>query len=175
MTSPIAQAVTIRPFKPGDLSQLLSINNAAVPAVGEVTAEELLDLINQALICLVAEVDELPAGFLLCIGTDADYASPNYKWLSENVSDFAYTDRINVDTDRRGLKIGEKLYQAIFDRFAGTGRSFVCEVNSRPPNPGSMRFHKRLGFEEIGTADHGDKAVVFLEKKPIATTRGAPE
>lgn len=160
-------AVSIRPFLPGDLSHLLSINNAAVPAVSEVTAEELLDLIDQALVCLVAVVDDAPAGFLLCIGTGADYASPNYKWISENVPEFAYTDRISVDEDRRGLKIGEKLYQALFQIYAGTGRSFVCEVNTRPPNPGSLRFHNRLGFEEIGTADHGEKAVVYLSKKPI--------
>ncbi len=175
MTAPTSSAVIIRQFLPGDLSHLLTINNAAVPAVSEVTAEELLDLIDQAMVCLVAEVDDTPAGFLLCIGTGADYASPNYKWISQNVASFAYTDRISVDEEKRCLKIGEKLYQALFERFSGTDRSFVCEVNSRPPNPGSLRFHKRLGFEEIGTADHGEKAVVYLRKPPITANSSAAE
>lgn len=175
MTSSSQPTAAIRSFQPGDLNHLLPLNTAAVPAVNELTAEEMLDLINQALICLVAEVNGTPAGFLLCIGDGTDYSSLNYKWLSEKVSNFAYTDRICVDESRRGLKIGEKLYRALFEHFEDTGRSFVCEVNSRPPNPGSLRFHQRLGFEEIGTADHGEKAVVFLKKDPVTAKAGAAE
>jgi predicted GNAT superfamily acetyltransferase len=156
----------IRPFEPGDLSALLLLNNAAVPAVNELTAEEMLDLVNQALVCLVAEIDEVPAGLLLCFGDRAGYESKNYLWLSERVSNFAYTDRIVVDETRRGLKIGDALYAALFEHPACSGRSFVCEVNERPPNPGSLRFHKRLGFEEFGKADNGDKAVVYLKRAP---------
>ncbi|OJJ10825.1 GNAT family N-acetyltransferase [Alphaproteobacteria bacterium AO1-B] len=167
MTTTSNPTTTVRPFRPGDLSHLLPLNNAAVPAVNELSAEELLDLIGQSLVCLVAEVDEEPVGFLLSISDGADYGSANYRWLSENVSNFSYTDRICVDETRRGLKIGEKLYNALFDQLKDTGRSFVCEVNSRPPNPGSLRFHQRLGFQEIGTADHGEKAVVFLRKDPL--------
>ncbi|WP_305987279.1 GNAT family N-acetyltransferase [Roseibium sp. MMSF_3544] len=156
----------IRPFEPGDLSTLLLLNNAAVPAVNELTAEDLLDLVNQALVCLVAEVDGAVSGLLLCVGDGTSYDSPNYLWLSERLSNFAYTDRICVDETKRGLKIGDALYAELFRHFAGTGRCFVCEVNERPPNPGSLRFHKRLGFEEIGTADNGDKAVIYLKRAP---------
>ncbi|WP_428647716.1 GNAT family N-acetyltransferase [Roseibium sp.] len=159
-------SVTFRPFLPGDLSTLLTMNNAAVPAVSELTAEALLDLVNSALVCLVAEADDTPVGFLLCIGEGAAYESPNYRWLSERLTNFAYTDRIAVDETRRGQKIGDGLYDALFRQFAGSGRCFLCEVNERPPNPGSLRFHKRLGFEEIGKADHGDKAVVYLKRAP---------
>jgi len=166
MTSEPTSAATVRPFQPGDLSTLLPLNNAAVPAVNELTAEELLDLVNSALVCLVAEVDGMPAGFLLCLGDGAGYDSRNYAWLSERLTHFAYTDRIAVDEDLRGRKIGDALYDFLFRHMAGSGRSFVCEVNERPPNPGSLKFHKRLGFEEIGKADHGDKAVVFLKRSP---------
>ncbi|MCX2721666.1 GNAT family N-acetyltransferase [Roseibium salinum] len=158
--------ITARPCRPGDLSRLLQLNNAAVPAVNELTAEELLDLINSALICLVAEAGETAAGFLLCIGDGTGYESRNYRWLSERLSNFAYTDRIAVDETLRGQKIGDALYAALFRHFAGTQRCFVCEVNERPPNPGSVRFHKRLGFEEIGRSDHGDKAVVYMKRAP---------
>jgi len=157
---------SIRPFLPGDLSALLAMNNAAVPAVSNLTAESFLDLINGALACLVAEVDGTPAGFILCLGDGVDYDSPNYLWLSERETNFAYTDRICVDETMRGRKIGDALYAALFRQYAGTGKSFLCEVNERPANPGSMRFHGRLGFEEIGKADHGDKAVVYLKRAP---------
>ncbi|MEO9528768.1 GNAT family N-acetyltransferase [Roseibium sp.] len=166
MASDVPSSPIIRQFLPGDLDRLLQINNAAVPNVNGLTAEELLDLINSALICLVAEIDGVPAGSLLCLGDGLDYDSRNYRWLSERVSHFAYTDRISVDADRRGRQIGDALYAALFRKFAGTGRSFICEVNERPPNPGSLRFHNRLGFEEIGRADHGDKAVVYLKRAP---------
>ena len=155
---------TVRPFLPGDLSALLAMNNAAVPAVSELTAEACLDLINDALVCLVAEADGAPAGFLLCLGDGVDYDSPNYLWLSERETNFAYTDRICVDETMRGRKIGDALYAALFEQYAGTGKCFLCEVNERPANPGSLRFHGRLGFAEIGKADHGDKAVVYLKR-----------
>ncbi|MEQ8377004.1 MAG: GNAT family N-acetyltransferase [Roseibium aggregatum] len=159
-----SDTLTIRPFLPGDLGALLPLNNAAVPAVNDLTAEELLDLVNSALVCLVAVVDDTPAGFLLCLGDGAGYDSRNYQWLSERVSNFAYTDRICVDESLRGKRIGDALYGALFERFAGSGRVFVCEVNERPANPGSIRFHSRLGFSEIGKADHGDKAVIFFKR-----------
>jgi len=164
---------TIRPFLPGDLSALLAMNNAAVPAVSELTAEAFLDLINGALICLVAEVDGAQAGFLLCLGDGVDYDSPNYLWLSARESNFAYTDRICVDETMRGRKIGDALYAALFQHYAGTGKSFLCEVNERPANPGSLRFHGRLGFTEIGKADHGDKAVVYLKRDAEPATGAA--
>ncbi|MHA7777070.1 GNAT family N-acetyltransferase [Roseibium sp. M-1] len=158
--------MTIRPFLPGDLDALLPLNNAAVPAVNGLSAEDLLDLVNSALICLVAEARGAVAGFLLCIGDGTSYDSRNYHWLSERLSNFAYTDRICVDETLRGQKIGDALYAALFRHFAGSGRAFVCEVNERPPNPGSLRFHERLGFAEIGKADHGEKAVIFLKRDP---------
>ena len=42
------------------------------------------------------------------------------------------------------------------------------EVNERPPNPGSLRFHLSVGFDVIGRreyqTDDGDKIVVFMSK-----------
>ena len=156
--------VAIRPFRESDLATLLPMNNAAVPAVSELTDEKFAALIAGALVCLVAEMDGRPAGFLLCLAEGQDYDSPNYAWVSRNRRRFAYTDRICVGENVRGKGIGETLYKALFDAHRGSGRSFVCEVNERPANPGSLRFHARLGFREIGRQDHGDKAVVYLER-----------
>lgn len=156
----------IRSFEPGDLSTLLSLNNAAVPAVNELGAEEMLDLVDQSLLCLVALMDDMPVGMLLCFGEGAGYTSPNYRWLSDRFEQFAYTDRIFVDDTQRGKKIGEALYAALFEHQAGTGRCFACEVNERPPNPGSLRFHSGLGFREIGRADNGATSVIYMQRDP---------
>lgn len=163
MTQSLSPA-KIRPFEPGDLSTLLSLNSAAVPAVNELGAEEMLDLVNQSLLCLVALLDDTPVGMLLCLGEGSDYASPNYRWLSDRFEQFAYTDRIFVDDTQRGKKIGDALYSDLFERMSGTGRCFTCEVNERPPNPGSLRFHTRLGFEEIGRADNGGTSVIYMRR-----------
>ena len=159
-----AGSLTIRSARPCDIPALLALNNAAVPAVNELTADELAALIASAAHCLVAEAEAGPAGFLLCLAKGQDYASRNYLWLSRARRRFAYTDRICIDASARCQGIGEALYRALFDAERGSGRSFVCEVNERPANPGSLRFHQRLGFAEIGRLDHGDKAVVYLER-----------
>jgi len=160
MTAPML----IRAFETADLPSLHAMNSAAVPAVNELSPGELSELIGQSLACLVAVWNERPAGFLLCLGEGLTYDSANYRWFSRNRDRFAYTDRICVDETMRGRNAGADLYAALFDRLKDTGRSFVCEVNTRPPNSGSLRFHKRLGFAEIGEADHGEKAVVYLER-----------
>ncbi|WP_417671964.1 GNAT family N-acetyltransferase [Roseibium sp.] len=163
----------VRPVQASDLSALVEMNNQSVPAVSPLTLAELKELVTSALACLVAEIDGTPAGLLLCLkeGTSS-YKSPNYAWVSANRSTFAYIDRIFIADSARGQRAGEALYQALFELPETQGRPFVCEVNSRPANPGSMRFHKRLGFTEIGEMDHGDKAVVFLER--AANSTGSP-
>lgn len=157
----------IRSVRDEDVDQLVELNNRAVPAVSDLTPASLKELLDSALTCLVAELEGRPVGMLLCLqeGTSS-YKSPNYAWVSANVPAFAYIDRIFVAEEARGQQIGEQLYKALFDHEKTAGRPFVCEVNSRPPNPGSMKFHKRLGFSEIGEMDHGDKAVVFLKREP---------
>ena len=43
----------------------------------------------------------------------------------------------------------------------------TCEVNIRPPNPSSLDFHRRLGFEQVGSlaSDSDDKEVAMLLKQ----------
>ncbi|WP_417690931.1 GNAT family N-acetyltransferase [Roseibium sp.] len=166
-SSPVAapaEGLSIREYRTGDLASLISMNNKAVPAVNDLSAEELVDQIAQARTCLVAAEGEALLGFLLCYAEKMDYDSRNYLWLNERLDRFFYTDRICVDEDHRGRRIGEKLYQALFAKFETEAVPFCCEVNTRPANPGSLRFHKRLGFEEIGEAEMGDKAVVYLKR-----------
>ncbi|NNE42793.1 MAG: GNAT family N-acetyltransferase, partial [Gemmatimonadetes bacterium] len=49
----------------------------------------------------------------------------------------------------------------------GRAPMITCEVNTRPRNDGSLRFHARLGFREVGTqeTEGGAKAVSLLEKR----------
>jgi predicted GNAT superfamily acetyltransferase len=165
--------VLTRPVTPDDLPQLLAVNNAAVPAVNELDAEALAAIVQQAHLAVAVVDDGHPdavLGFALTLVAGAEYASENYRWFSARSSDFLYVDRIAVDEGSRGRQLGQALYTAIFAEARALGAAEVlCEVNLEPPNPGSLRFHGRLGFEQIGTlATKGGSVVVALMAAPVA-------
>ncbi len=113
-------------------------------------AHALAALAEEACHFRLAELEGEPAGFLLALAPGARYASPNFRWFCERYRDFVYIDRIVVATEagRRGL--GRALY-ADLERTVPPGTTaLACEVNLRPPNPGSLAFHERLGFREVG-------------------------
>lgn len=108
-------------------------------------------------------------GFALLLRSGAAYASENYRWFEARSSDFLYVDRIAVADAAQNAGVGRALYAAIFERARSLGLSEVtCEVNVSPPNPGSMRFHERLGFAEVGRqSTKGDTIVVALLAAPV--------
>ncbi|MBX3093836.1 MAG: GNAT family N-acetyltransferase [Cryobacterium sp.] len=144
----------IRPLESVDIGQVSAINGAGVPGVTPADADEVARLVELSELSLVAVDDSDDAavlGFLLVMAPGADYESENYRWFSERGPDFLYIDRIAIAEGRRGEGIGDALYRELFRVAAEQGRAEVtCEVNTMPPNPGSMRFHERLGFERVG-------------------------
>ena len=54
-------------------------------------------------------------------------------------------------------------------RIAGSTPWLLCEVNVRPLNAGSLRFHHRIGFTEVGQQDtDGGRKTVSLLAKPLS-------
>ncbi len=158
----------IRDWQVSDLAALHTINQGAVPGVGSLTREALDRLVRDvSAATLVAVVAGKPVGFVLCMLEGLDYASPNYKWISARYDRFAYVDRVAVAEDQRGNRVGEALYSAVFERFAGEREILLAEVNLAPPNPGSLRFHKRQDFQECGERweIEGEKGVVYLARE----------
>lgn len=157
----------IRDWREADLLALHAINEASVPGVGSVTRDEFDKLVREdSAVTLVAEVAGLPAGFVLCMYEGLDYRSLNYRWISERYERFAYVDRVAIAEEARGKQLGQALYEAVFERFAEERSVLLAEVNLAPPNPGSLRFHKRHGFREVGERweIEGQKGVVYLER-----------
>ena len=159
----------IRLYCAADLEELHRINEDNVPAVGSETLADLETLLAGSYVTFIAEDQGRIGGFLLGMVEGADYGSQNYIWLSEKYPSFAYVDRIAVDAAFQGSGIGAMLYDALLTRVADSRPVLTCEVNTLPPNPGSLRFHKRLGFEEVGKQvfEPGKKAVVYLAKSLI--------
>ena len=157
--------VTIRKYRKTDLGALYAINQESTPGVGsEDSAEGLRRWIDLSDCFVAAGDDDAPLGFITLIeaGTLA-YTSANLRWCEANCEDFIYVDRIAVSAAARGQRIGETLYAAAFEASAGRVSQITCEVNRLPPNPGSQRFHERLGFRIIGEQafDGGRKAVIY--------------
>jgi len=74
-----------------------------------------------------------------------------------------------VKENMRNQKLGEKLYLAVEQRMLKDRCApiLTCEVNLNPPNLGSIRFHKRIGFSEVGQQDSKPGHTVSLLAKTI--------
>jgi predicted GNAT superfamily acetyltransferase len=161
--------VDIRPYAPADLAAIVAINDGAYPAVPLTPAEELVELIGLSRLALVVDDGE-PAGFVIALGPGVAYASENYAWFSARSGDFVYVDRIVLAPRRQGQGIGPRLYDAVEEVARADGASQItCEVNVRPANPGSLAFHRRLGFLEVGRQEtKGGTTEVALLARPVA-------
>jgi predicted GNAT superfamily acetyltransferase len=156
--------IIIRTMNTSDLEVVWAINQENVPAVGEETIEDLASLHEQCVIALVAEVSGKIAGFCMVLLPDADYESPNFKFFCDHLDDFIYLDRVAVTSEFQGMGIGAALYSEVAKLSDATW--FALEVNTKPRNEGSLRFHAREGFvqmEELETRP--GKMVSLMVKK----------
>ena len=159
--------IVVRPALERDIARLYDMNQASVPGVGSVSSQAFTQLVKElADVVLVASDGDSPVGFVLCMVEGTDYGSPNYKWLAQHYDSFAYVDRVAVAVTARGLGIGGLLYDAIVDHYAGRRPVLTAEVNLEPPNPGSLKFHRRHGFVDVGERwdDDRSKGVVYLAR-----------
>lgn len=156
----------VRDLSVGDLPACVELNNDAVPAVGDTDLDRLTALMADATVYLAVEHDGALAGFCLTFRPGAVYASPNYRWFCERYEDFVYLDRIVVAPDARNLGAGAALYAELETRILGTPW-LCCEVNLRPRNDGSLRFHHRLGFTEVGQQETPYGTLVSMLVKPL--------
>lgn len=154
-----------RPLLQQDALAVWEINEEGLPGTGKVTVEEISYLIEISNISIgIFEQDEL-VGFVICLSPNVDYSSLNYAWFNEKYDEFIYVDRIAVSTNHRGRGIGSSIYQELFKISEKKRIPIAAEVNSVPPNLGSMRFHQRFKFLEVGTLKHDEKSVVMFLRK----------
>ncbi len=163
--------LVIKELTPMYFEQVLEINNANTPAVSELTIEDLrfnvLDSLYAIVITDSTEVEVL--AFCVTFAPGAMYASPNYLWFSNAYDNFVYLDRIAVASPHQNRGLGAMLYQTIEGYMVRDDAApiLTCEVNLQPPNPGSSRFHARLGFFEVGQQETKPGIVVSLLTKRI--------
>ncbi len=160
--------MTIRELTMADADWFLPLNNNAVPHVNALESGDLEAMLAEAALAWAILAGEEPAGGLIAFRPGTGYDSANYLWFKDKFDDFLYIDRVIVDPQKRGLGLGKSFYEGALEAARTAGVMLCCEVNERPPNPGSMRFHERFGFEPVGRqeTEGGKKSVVLLTVQP---------
>jgi len=152
-----------------DLPRVLEINNANTPGVSELTMAELQTDLRNSLHALAID-DEHGEVCAFCITFDpgAPDAGANHQWFAERYKSFVYLDRIAIDSNHQNRGLGALLYQSVEQQMLKSVEHSLlcCEVNLEPPNPGSLRFHLRIGFTEVGQSipKYANYRVSYLSK-----------
>jgi uncharacterized protein len=160
MTSP-----ALRPITEADVPAVLALNHRFVDLLSPLDAERLLWLVGLADHADVVEVDDQVAGFVLTMAPGAAYDSENYRWHAERYDDaFYYLDRIVIADEMRRRGLAGFVYNAMEDAARPFGR-MTLEVNVDPPNLGSLAFHERRGYVEVGRLGEPGHVVGLMAKE----------
>jgi len=165
----------IRDVRPRDLDEVLCLNEEVVPAVNSVPLEMMQWFAKNAAYFRVASKDHREdnlednrlAAFLIGMRPGTTYQSLNYRWFCDHYDDFAYIDRVAVAGHARRNGLATILYDDFRQSVPADVSVMTCEVNLRPPNETSMRFHERYGFEQVGSqaTEGGDKKVALMARQ----------
>ena len=168
---------TTRNIEIADLTRVLEINNANTPGVSELTMSELETDIKNCLHALAIDNEKGEVcAFCITFAPDSPDAGANHRWFAERYESFVYLDRIAIDSTHQNHGLGAKLYQAVEQKMLQSAEHSIlcCEVNIEPPNPGSLRFHHRIGFIEVGQHSPQQGYVVSLLLKDTTKQPNTP-
>ena len=157
----------IRDALPADHTAVVAINDAAVPNVNALPPDYFAWLVANVAYFRVAEDAEGVAGFVMCLASGGGYWSENYTWFTARYDSFLYLDRVVVAERVRGRGVGALLYDDLHRFAQGKWPRVTLEVNLKPPNPDSIRFHERLGYDRVGVREYngGANAVAMFERQ----------
>ena len=160
--------VNVRPAAASDLAAILAINAAGQPGVSPFLSDEVAALASGAIRCWVAEAAGRMAGYLIAYRQDETCEGDEFAWFQRAYPSFLYVDQIAVAPAVQRTGAGSALYRATTAYAAAQGLGLLtCEVNLDPPNPGSLAFHRRLGFAEVGILRTSDGRTVTLLTLPV--------
>jgi predicted GNAT superfamily acetyltransferase len=150
-----------------DLAAALALNESSTPHVNNIDLDMMRWFAANAFYFRVATIEGRFAGFLIGLRPGVDYASENYRWFCNNYKDFGYIDRVAVADSARRCGVASRLYDDFAAALRGQVEIMTCEVNIRPPNESSMRYHETQGFVQVATqeTEGGKKQVALMEKK----------
>ena len=158
-------SVRIRDLLPSDLDDAWRINQDNTPAVGDEPRDAMDAILAMCSVALAVDVGDELAGFCMVLPPGTAYDSPNYHYFCDRYDDFAYLDRVAFGAAHQGRGYGAALYREVERRVAAP--LFALEVNIKPPNEGSLRFHRREGFVEVDKLETRPGKIVSLMVKRL--------
>lgn len=152
---------------------LQEINNEAVPDVNPLDLAKARWLVSHAALASMAIVNGQVAAAIVILSESAEFDSDYFRWFSERYSNFIYIERVIVSAWARRLGLAAELYRRVEEVAGEKGLAIATEVYSEPPNIASLKFHAKMGFEEIGNqfSELEQKTVVKLMKYPDRARR----
>ena len=107
------------------------------------------------------------AGVLIGFSNNADYDHKNLRWLRSKFTKFFYIDRVIINTHSQGQGLAKKLYDDFTKEALSLGiPRLVCEVNTKPNNEASHKFHIKNGFKPVEDVHYKESkiSVRYYEK-----------
>lgn len=154
----------LRRIRDEDVEDVIALNHRNVEALAPMDADRLHELEAVADRFDVVEVDGEFGGFVVTFAAGTAYDSDNYRWFTDRHTDrFYYLDRIVLDDRFRRRGLGMFVYDEVEAVAAKHGR-LTLEVNLVPRNEGSLAFHQRRGFVEVGRLGDEHHLVSLMEK-----------
>lgn len=162
-----ANNIGIRDFRSSDTDLIISLNHQSVAVLSAMDDHRFDLLRGQSNVLWIAELNQQSVGFLMGFCEGSDYDSVNYQWFNQRYDSFVYIDRVVVGAEARGSGIGGAFYTRLEQWARYQQKScLVAEVDIIPANPGSLNFHNRQGFKQVGEQIYGNpqKKVAMLVK-----------
>ncbi len=154
----------LEPLGPGDVDDVLGLNERFVELLAPMARERLLEMDDTSTVEVVRH-DGRFAGFVVTAMSGSDFESENFAWFAERYDSYCYLDRIVIHEDARRVGLGRRVYDEIEARAARSVPLLTLEVNIDPPNDPSLAFHAGRGFEAVGERFIVDHTVAMMLKR----------
>ena len=146
-----------------DLKSILSLNQDSIPAVSSSNLEMMKHFLIICDYFKICKINGEIIGFLNALLPSKDYNSEHYKWFNDRYDSFYYVDRIIINKSYQNHGYGTVLYDDLIDSIENKPLDIACEINTKPFNKQSIKFHKKYGFKEVGRKDINiDKSVIYM-------------
>jgi len=129
----------------------MEVNNAAVPDVNFLDEARAEWLVRHSFFPRLATLDGHTAGVLIALSETARFDSDYYRWYVARYKNFVYVDRVVIAAWARGQGVATELYRDLEQMAEEKNLAIAAEVYSDPPNVPSLNFHRKLGYQEVGT------------------------
>ena len=164
----------LRSWQPADETDILRLNAESMGVLSPMNGARFAKLRKRCCILLVAEWKAAVVGFLMGFGDGTGYDSGNYRWFAARLKRFLYIDRVVVARQFRGTGVGRRFYAEAERRAVECGLFWLAaEVDLRPPNTVSLRFHERLAFVEVGRRAADNHKQVSLQVRSLCESDNA--